>query len=239
MQVYDYPTYTLTAIPHLGALENTIHLIFDKKTKKCCVIDPAWESDLFIKIATENGYTITDIWLTHWHPDHVNGVDELVNKTNAKVFIGINDKPYLKIKTNVHTLNKETTISIGNTVAKIIQTPGHTAGGISFLLENNFIVGDTLFVYGAGHCILPGGNSKLFFHTMRHIVNTIPNQVLLHCGHDYGTTWTTDMAEQKKHNPFLLIEDENDFIRYSDDIHGQTREYPMAPMTKAETLALL
>jgi glyoxylase-like metal-dependent hydrolase (beta-lactamase superfamily II) len=241
MKIYRYEedTFTLLTIPHLGALENSIHIILDHQSKKACVIDPAWQADLFIEIINAEGYQLTDIWLTHWHPDHVNAVDELVDKTNCKAVIGINDEPYLMIKTKVQTLDKETEISIGNTIAKIIQTPGHTAGGISFLLKNHFIVGDTLFVYGAGHCALPGASSALFFDSMRRIVNTIPDETYLHCGHDYGTTWTTKMDEQKKHNPFLLIENKQDFIHYCDEVHGQTREYPMAKMTKEETLALL
>lgn len=241
MKIYRYEEefFTLLTLPHLGALENSIHIILDHATKTACVIDPAWEADLFIEIIQKKGYKLTDIWLTHWHPDHVNAVDELVTKTQCKVFIGINDAPYLMIKTKPQLLDQKSEISIGKTTAKIIQTAGHTAGGISFLLKNHFIVGDTLFVYGAGHCVLPGASSELFFHTMRRIVQKIPDEALLHCGHDYGTTWTTTMGEQKKHNPFLLIENKNDFIRYSDNIHGATREYPMAAMTKAETLKLL
>jgi Zn-dependent hydrolases, including glyoxylases len=129
-------------------------------------------------------------------------------------------------------------IYLGNTQAKIINTPGHTAGGICYLLDGHLIAGDSLFVYGAGHCAMPGANANVLFHSMQKL-KQVADEILLHCGHDYGSEITTTMAEQKSGNPFLMIDDEADFVRYRNHIHDGSRTYPMQAMSKQEVDALL
>ena len=71
-QTFDSKNYSIDVLYHIGALENSIHFIFDKATKTCAIVDPAWEPNLFIEKIQESGYTLTDIWVTHWHGDHTN-----------------------------------------------------------------------------------------------------------------------------------------------------------------------
>ncbi len=233
-------SYTLIIIYHLGALENSIHIICDHKTKKSCVVDPAWDSDLLVHTSQDAGYDISAIWLTHWHSDHTNASDDLALKTGALIYAGVHEIPYLSaIKQHIHPLLDGQIITIGDSVARVIHTPGHTAGGISFLLKNNFIAGDALFVYGAGHCQLAGSDARQLFLTMQKIKKQIPNSTYLRCGHDYGDVLTTTMAVQKESNPFLFIDNMDDFVRYREKIHDETRTYPMSAMSLSEIKALL
>ncbi len=239
IKYFKEKNYQLIIIYHLGQLENSIHIICDNSSKTAVVIDPAWDSNLFVNITDKLGYKITQIWLTHWHPDHTNAVDELANKTNAKILAGCDEIPYLShIKNPIQGVYDAQIITIGNTKARVITTPGHSAGGVCFLLENRLIAGDTLFVYGAGHCALPGANTKQCFNSMQKL-KQIPDDVYLHCGHDYGYKKTTTMGEQKTTNPFLLIDNLADFINYREQIHDNTRAYPMQKMTKKELLAII
>ncbi|MEO1940002.1 MBL fold metallo-hydrolase [Candidatus Thioglobus sp.] len=237
-KIFTEKTYTLEILYHVGTYENSIHFIFDHNSKTCAIIDPAWEANLFIKKIADKGYTLTDIWLTHWHNDHMNAVDEIADKTNAKITAGINEIPYLQINNPINTVEDNDVIYLGNTQAKIINTPGHTAGGICYLLDGHLIAGDSLFVYGAGHCAMPGANANVLFHSMQKL-KQVADEILLHCGHDYGSEITTTMAEQKSGNPFLMIDDEADFVRYRNHIHDGSRTYPMQAMSKQEVDALL
>ncbi len=237
-QIFKEKTYTLEILYHIGALEDSIHFIFDHQTKTCAIIDPAWEADLFIKIVTDKGYKLTDIWLTHWHFDHTNAVDELVEKTHAKVSVGINEVSYLQINTHPTTLKHNETIFIGNTAAKIINTPGHSAGSICYLLAGHLIAGDTLFVYGAGHCSLPGGNICELFHSLQKL-KQIDDDIILCCGHDYGSKKVSTMGEQKRDNAFLLIDKESDFVNYVQGMQYGTISYPTTPMTYSQIMAML
>ncbi len=234
IQTFEEKTYTLEILYHIGALENSIHFIFDHVSKTCAIIDPAWDADLFIQRITDKGYTLTDIWLTHWHFDHTNAVDEIVEKTGAKITVGVNELPYLQIDTLPDVMVEDhDKIFIGNTQAKIINTPGHSAGGVSYLLERHLIAGDTLFVYGAGHCSLPGGNIKTLFHSMQKL-KTIADDIILCCGHDYGSTTSTTMGEQKRGNAYLLIDNEVDFVRYVEGMSRGIYTYPTNAISKHE-----
>lgn len=239
VKVYTGTTYTLIIIYHLGALENSIHIIADNHSQQACVVDPAWDVDLLIKTAQKYHYEISQIWLTHWHPDHTNATDMLADKTGAKIYAGRDEKPYLSaIKKTIAYLNNGQTIAVGKTKAEVIFAPGHSAGELCFLLENDLITGDTLFIYGAGHCALPGANARQLFHTMQ-TLKTLPDEVFVRCGHDYGDQLTTTLGEQKQHNPFLMIDNEDDFVRYRQEIHDNTRTYPMAAMSRHELNKLL
>ena len=141
------------------------------------------------------------------------------NKTGAKITVGINEVPYLDIDNEFHTVEDGDTFSLGETEVKIIETPGHTAGGICYLLDDHLIAGDTLFVYGVGICGLPGSNPIQMFHSLNKIKTQVPDEVHLLCGHNYGSEITTTIAEQKRANPFLLIEDEDAFVRYRMYVH--------------------
>ena len=128
---------------------------------------------------------------------------------------------------------------MGEVEIQIIETPGHTAGGICYLLDEHLIAGDTLFVYGVGICSLAGSNPVKLFHSLNKLKNQVSDDIHLLCGHNYGSEITTTLAEQKRANPFLLIEDEETFVRYRMHVHDSTRTYPMSPMTLEEVNALL
>ncbi len=69
----------------LGPMQNYVYLIGDPETKEAAVVDPAWNVPAIIQEAKDAGYRITHAILSHGHYDHINGVEELVNKTDATV----------------------------------------------------------------------------------------------------------------------------------------------------------
>jgi len=238
IQTFTEKTYTLEIMYHMGTYENSIHFIFDHQSKTCAIIDPAWQADLFIQHANEKGYKITNVWLTHWHGDHINAADEIADKTGAKITAGINELPYLQLEHEVLSVNDGDGIYLGETKATIINTPGHTAGGVCYLLDGHIIVGDTLFVYGAGHCSLPGGSVNELFHSMQKL-KQVDDSVMLHCGHDYGCKINTTMGEQKQGNAFLVIDNEDDFVNYVNGMQQGIIAYPTDALSRAEIQAML
>jgi len=238
IQTFTEKTYTLEIMYHMGTYENSIHFIFDHQSKTCAIIDPAWQADLFIQHANEKGYKITNVWLTHWHGDHINAADEIADKTGARITAGINELPYLQLEHEVSSVNDGDGIYLGETKATIINTPGHTAGGVCYLLDGHIIVGDTLFVYGAGHCSLPGGSVNELFHSMQKL-KQVDDSVILHCGHDYGCKINTTMGEQKQGNAFLVIDNEDDFVNYVNGMQQGIIAYPTDALSHAEIQAML
>jgi glyoxylase-like metal-dependent hydrolase (beta-lactamase superfamily II) len=149
------------------------------------------------------------------------------------VYAGINELPYLQLNCPILPLNENDIVHLGETQAKIINTPGHSAGGICYQLDQHIVVGDTLFVYGAGHCALPGASILDFFQTMQKL-KTLPTSLQLLCGHDYGCQPTTTLGEQQQGNAFLLIKNKTDFIRYIEGMGQGVYPYPTKPITKKE-----
>ncbi len=235
---YTEKTFTLEILYHIGDYENSIHFVFDHASKTCAIVDPAWEADLFIQRINDKGYKLTDIWLTHWHYDHTNAVDEIVEKTGAKITAGINEISYLQIEHEVQKVNNNDMLHLGKTSIKVINTPGHTKGGVCYLLDRHLIAGDTLFVYGAGNCSLPGANVVEFYHSMQKL-KQINDDVMLHCGHDYGSKIETTMGKQKQGNAWLVIDTQDDFVKFVNDMSQGLITYPTDPLNKTEIQAML
>ena len=75
------------ATMELGHMEKFIYLITDVDSRQAAVVDPAWEPDKIIEYASANDIQITDILLTHSHHDHINGVEEVLNKYDSKLHL--------------------------------------------------------------------------------------------------------------------------------------------------------
>ena len=71
----------------LGPMENFVYLIEDTASRRCAVVDPAWEVSQIVARANQHNLNITDILLTHSHNDHINGIEELLNHANAEVHL--------------------------------------------------------------------------------------------------------------------------------------------------------
>lgn len=223
---------------HIGLYENSIHFVFDHDSKTCAIIDPAWQADQFIQNIANKGYRLTQIWLTHWHGDHIDAVDEIHKKTGAKIFAGRGETPYLNLTSPFTTVDDNEELILGKTRARVINTPGHTAGGVCYLLDNHLIAGDTLFVFGAGHCALPGASIDEHFDSLQKL-KALDDDVILHCGHDYGDKVVSTMGEQKSGNAYLLIDNKQDYARYVEGMANGYIAYPTHSVTKDEVQAML
>lgn len=144
------------------------------------------------------------ILLTHCHFDHILKIDEWVERTGAEVVIGENDRGGLSspiVNCYRYFLNSEdgyfgrstsvhdgSVLTLGASRIKVISTPGHTAGGVCYLLDGILIVGDTVFAGGGyGRCDLPGGDEATLFSSIRRLCN-LPDGMTVYTGHGEDTT---------------------------------------------------
>src|SRR5262245_39139154 len=80
----------------IGPLQNFLYFIGDAATKEIAVIDPAWDPKFLSEEAKRNGYTIKAVFLTHGHPDHVNGLDDILTRHNVPAFISRHEADFYK-----------------------------------------------------------------------------------------------------------------------------------------------
>ena len=219
----------------LGPMENFVYLVEDLKSRRCAVVDPAWEVDRIIARAAELGLEISDILLTHSHHDHINGIEGVLNHADAEIHLL---KPEYEFwqheldKPSLHHGGDE--LRLGDTEIRILHTPGHTPGSACYQLGNEIITGDTLFVFGCGRCDLSGGSPEEMFATLKNMKQRLPQDMLIHPGHNYSVKPTSTIGEQLDGNPFLHYDDEEAFVRYRMQVHDKTRSEPYDAVSKQQ-----
>ncbi|HLG18761.1 MAG TPA: MBL fold metallo-hydrolase [Bdellovibrionota bacterium] len=197
----------------IGPMANFIYLIGDPASRVAAVVDPAWDVDRIVQTAEKDGYSIGHVLVTHGHPDHINGVEELLNRTDAQLHMHKSETPWMKgWKATATPRSHGDELKIGNLVLTFVHTPGHTPGSQCFLVQNRLVSGDTLFINSCGRTDLPGGDPEQLYDSLAHRLSKLDDNVVLFPGHNYAGQPTSTMGEQKRHNPFLRSASLNDFL---------------------------
>lgn len=184
------------------------------ESRTCVCIDPAWDASVLTEFMEEKALTLTSIWLTHGHHDHVNAIDDVLLFTQVPVYISMHESPSL-IPSHVSDLRFVShldTLSLGNYSASCIHTPGHTSGSMCFLIENMLISGDTLFVDGCGRCNFESSNPSHMYASLQ-ILKKLPPKTRIFPGHDYHKMKSDLIENQQRTNRFLLCKDEKEFLK--------------------------
>ena len=197
----------------IGPLNNFLYLLGDPATKEMAIVDPAWDAPHLIQEAERFGYRITSVFLTHAHPDHVNGLSDVLAYRDMPDYISKHESPalmrYLK---NLVPIDHGSTLVIGNILFEVLHTPGHTPGCQCFLAQGNLISGDTLFIDGCGRCDLPGGDARVMYQSLSGIIAKLPGQTIVYPGHNYGLTPTDTIGHQLNTNPYLNCHSMQEFL---------------------------
>ncbi len=168
-----------------NAYRNFNYLIACPETGDALAIDPL-DYKKCLALATERGWTITQILNTHEHGDHTGGNKAVVNATGAKVIAHANARhriPNMDVGVGAGDI-----IKVGKTVdLECLDTPGHTMSHICLLSRTDqpaLFSGDTLFNAGAGNCH-NGGHPEELFETFQEQLEILGDTTLLYPGHDY------------------------------------------------------
>jgi hydroxyacylglutathione hydrolase len=130
----------------------------------------------------ETGWRLTDILVTHHHADHTGGIAELKARHHCRV-VGPQGEA-ARIATLDETVRENEEVRVGTLTARVIETPGHTAGHISYFFPADQIafVGDTLFSIGCGRVI--EGTPEMMWRSLLKL-RALPDATRLYCGHEY------------------------------------------------------
>ena len=198
----------------VGPMQNFVYLIGDKAKREALVVDPAWDVKAVLRAADEEGFQVKGALITHTHFDHVNGLEELLNQTDGTVYIHKNEAQYLKgMKGNIKKIEGGEKIKIGDVEINFLNTPGHTPGSQCFLIGNNLVSGDTLFINACGRCDLPGGNAEEMYQSLTRLAGLDENTIL-YPGHNYADEPTSTIKNEKRFNPYMQLTNLSDFLTY-------------------------
>ena len=156
-------------------------LLHDPSSGTTAAIDAPEAAPVEAALA-ERGWRLTDILVTHHHADHTGGIADLKAKYQCRVIAP--RKEASKIPNTDVTLREGDIVQVGTLVGRVLETPGHTAGHVSYWFKQDKLafVGDTLFSVGCGRIL--EGNPEMMWQSLLKIRN-LPADTLIYCGHEY------------------------------------------------------
>lgn len=171
----------LTVRPVAILRDNYAWLLIDAATGAVGIVDPAERGPIDRAIADAGG-RLDLILLTHHHADHVAAADALRDQYHARV-IGARADRHRLPRLDV-AVGQGDTVALGQSVAGVLETPGHTLGHVSFYFAESGVLlcGDTLFSLGCGR-LLEGTAADMFASLAQ--LASLPDTVQVCCGHEY------------------------------------------------------
>lgn len=223
----------MNIIPLPALSDNYIWII--EKEKRIVVVDPS-EADLLLQVMEAKGYVLEAVLLTHKHPDHIGGVNDLIAAHPAPV--------YGPEETGVATeiVKGGESIRLLGENFQVIATPGHTQGHVAYKMKDHLFIGDTLFLSSCGRVF--SGDYEAMFESLA-ALKAMDDEVKVYSAHEYSlsnleqsvnylkndatknelervrrlreegaVTLPTTIGKEKQVNPFLVIDDFDEFVRY-------------------------
>lgn len=190
-----------------GEIQENCYVIMDEDTKQGFMVDPGDEGSRIAELVDSLGVNLQYIILTHGHFDHVGAVEYIADKYNVPFYMSeIDEKWAEKVPTLFTKLRKADgylkdgdTLNCGNKELKVYATPGHTEGGLSFLIEDYLFTGDTLFRASIGRTDFPGGNFDKIMGSIKTKLLCLSDEIVVCPGHGLSST----IAFEKERNPYF------------------------------------
>ena len=232
------------------------YVVSDPANGQCAIIDPVLDfdeksgsiattsADTILRYVAEEKLTVQWILDTHPHADHLSAARYLHEKTGAPTAIGahvievqllwqsIYNWPELRTDASQwdHLFEDGEGFTIGTIGARILFSPGHTLGSISYLIGDAAFVHDTIFMpdSGTARADFPGGSAGQLWDSLQAIL-ALPEETRLFTGHDYrpqgrAPRWESTVGEQKAHNSHIAGVDKAAFITAREE---RDRSLPM------------
>jgi hydroxyacylglutathione hydrolase len=179
--------------------DNFGYLIHDPATKSTASID-APEAGPIIKALEREGWKLTDILITHHHHDHVGGVAELKQKYGCRV-VAPQDKTTKIANVDLRAAHGDV-VKVGELLARVLETPGHTLDHISYVFDSDkaLFAADTLFSIGCGRVF--EGNAPMMWESLLKL-RALPDDFKLYCGHEYTASNVKFALSIEPDNPAL------------------------------------
>lgn len=196
-QYFDETSSTLT------------YLIADNVTQDAIIIDPVIAYlDFYLSELSALGLTLKYSLETHVHADHITAGGQLRLKTNAQTAVSA----ACGATTANIQLSDNDVLQFGSESIRVIATPGHTQGSLSFVWRDAVFTGDTLLINSCGRTDFQGGDAKAQYHSITQKLFSLPDNTRVYPAHDYKGERVSSIAQEKAHNPRILNKSAAEFV---------------------------
>jgi len=170
----------LEIVPVPVLRDNYVWLMHDPASGETVAVDPS-VAEPVLEAAAARGWTISQVWNTHWHPDHTGGNDAIRAATGCTITGPAEAERVSKMD---HIVAGGDRARIGELAAELIDIPAHTAGHVAFHLPEAGVAftGDTLFAMGCGR-LFEGDAAQMYANMQR--LAALPEETRIYCGHEY------------------------------------------------------
>lgn len=198
----------------VGPLFSNCYIVYDDAVKQGVIIDPGDDADVILKAVRELHIEIRYILATHGHFDHVGAVAPLKTELKAEFLAHEGDFFFIKDGENAarrwgvdieqppkpdRFIVDEEIIEIGGFQLKVLHTPGHSPGGVSYLYNAMVFAGDTLFQGSIGRTDFRKGSFEELTKSIKTRLYILPDETIVYTGHGPITT----IGDEKRYNPYV------------------------------------
>jgi len=194
-----------------GPIQVNTYLLYDEISKEAILIDVGGSAEKIINKINELNLKVLGIYNTHGHFDHILGAKEIQEKLNIPFYVHKEDKLFVEKLDAQMTyygmpsalppeingyVDNNSEIKLGKNIVKVIETPGHTQGGVCYLADEMLFSGDTLFLESIGRTDLPGGDYSTLKKSIREKLFTLDENIKVYPGHESSTS----IGHEKEYN---------------------------------------
>ncbi len=198
----------------LGPMDNNTYVIACSDTREAAVIDVGFEPEAVIEAARRTGLKVTLLLNTHGHYDHVAGMRAVQEALGGEYWIHPLDRelldtfnaqgamfgfPPARLPDGPHDLTDGLMLPVGRGELRVMHTPGHSPGHVTFATDEDVWSGDVLFAGSVGRTDLPGGSWPDLERSIRERLFPLGDAVRVHPGHGPATT----LGHERIANPFV------------------------------------
>ncbi|NIC41404.1 MBL fold metallo-hydrolase [Aquabacterium sp. A08] len=189
------------------------YVLFDVATREALIIDPV-DLQLERDLAVLRDYGLRLVWTveTHAHADHITSAGKLAEHAGAKTAAPAG----CGITTALRQLHDGDTLAFGGHTLRVLATPGHTAGSVSYLWEaageRHVFTGDTLLINGCGRTDFQSGSAEALYHSLTEVLFRLPDDTTVWPGHDYQGRTHSSIGQEKAGNARVAGKTRDEFV---------------------------
>jgi glyoxylase-like metal-dependent hydrolase (beta-lactamase superfamily II) len=184
------------------------YLVADIEARAAIVVDPEHSTVLpVLALVDEQGLQLARVLCTHAHTGTPTAAVTVRERSGAQVVAGIR----APLPADIRVRNGDT-VTFGSETVRVLDTPGHTAGDVSYLWRDRLFSGDALLIRGCGSTDLAGGDAGMLFDSITQRLLVLPGDTLVFPCHETHHRSVSTIAEERAYNPCVAGRSRDEFI---------------------------